>query len=381
MSPRVYAIVTTAHGYGHATRQLEVIRALLTRDPEARVALLTAAPPAVVHNYLGDEPAIASRVTIEPLSADVGLVQHDGLRMNAEATLAALDARFGDEARAVADMADRLAAHRPSVVLADIPPVVFPAAAKLSVPAVGISNFDWAFIYGCYARQNAAFARWEQLFLRWQGEATLGIHLDPGPPLQGFREVVSVAPLARRKVGDVAAIRRALDIPPGHKAVLASFGGCGLDEADRRIPRIEGVTWLLAPPMLDLHRSDTRFAPEVPFVTLLAAADAVFMKPGYGTVCEAAYHRTRMLYTDRGDFPEYEYLVAWMEREAPCVHVPSHLLGTETGAQAIADGLERLFALPERWPASMSGAEEVAQIIERAAIGGSPGEPFDSLNY
>jgi hypothetical protein len=373
-APRTFAFVITGHGYGHASRQMEVMRTLLARDPEAEVRVLSAAPEAIFRSYLGAEPGIFERVAIVPHRADVGLVQIDSLRMDPEATLGALDERFGAEQRAVDELCDRLAGLRASVIVADIPPSAFAAAARLRLPSVGVSNFDWAWIYGYYAQSDPRFGRWEQLFLRWQAQATLALHLEPGPALSGFPRVIEVAPLARSlpraMARDGAEIRRSLDIPAGHRAVLVSFGGCGLEDAERRIPKVPGVVWLLAPPMPDLGRPDTRFLPELPYLALFALADAVFIKPGYGTVCEAGLHRSRVLYTDRGDFPEYDYLVAWMEANLPAVHVPSSLLGTEEGALAIEAALGRLFALPERWPGPMNGAEEVAAIVEAVAESG-----------
>ena len=362
--PRVLCFVISGHGYGHASRQMEVIRVVLARDPEAQVVVLTAAPEAIFRNYLGPAEASGERLTIVACRADVGLVQVDALTMDRAATLEALEARFGDAERAEVELAERIAPFGPSLIVADIPPVAFAAAARLGVPSVGASNFDWAWVYGHYAREEPGFARWEQLFRRWQGQATLALHMDPGPPLVGFSRVIEVEPFARRKLASPDEVRRALSIPAGHRAVLVSFGGCGLEDAERRIPKVPGVVWLLAPPMPDLGRADTRFVPEVPYLTLFAVADAVFIKPGYGTVCEAACHRARILYTDRGDFPEYEWLVRWMEANVPSLHLPSAELGTAAGARAIEAGLDRLFALPERWPSRMGGAEQIAAILE-----------------
>lgn len=361
---RTLAFVVTAHGYGHASRQMEVIRALLERRAELRAAVLTAAPEAVFRDHLGAEPRIWERVSILPFRPDVGLVQRDGLVMDHAATLRALADRFRDPDRAAAELAAVLAPLRPAVVIADVPAVAFAAAHRLGVPSVGVGNFDWAWIYGYYARQDPAFAPFEQLCERWQSLATKAVHLAPGPPLTGFRDVVAAAPLARRMLADPRAVRARLAVPAGERAVLVSFGGFGLDDPDRRIPRVPGVTWILAPPMPDLGRPDTRFVPHEPYLALLAACDAVLTKPGYGIVCEAARHRTRLLYTDRGDFPEYPWLVDWLTANAPAVHVPAAELGNDRGAAVVRDRLDALFALPDRWPDRWDGAAQVADVVE-----------------
>jgi hypothetical protein len=368
--PEVYAFVITAHGYGHASREMEVARALLARRPAARAVFFTAAPPGVFADYLAADPAVFSRVHVVPYRADLGLAQRDGLCMDAAATLAGLERAFSDPEAAERALAEALAAHRPSVVIADVPPVAFGAAARLGVPSVAVGNFDWAAIYGAYAERDPAFAPWAEICARWQARATVAVHLTPGPPLTAFARVEEGGVVARRLVGDPRAIRECLAVPSGHRAVLASFGGFGLDDAGRRMPPIRGVTWILSDPMPDLGRLDTRFVQGVPYLGLLAACDAVFTKPGYGTVSEAARHRTRILYTDRGDFLEYPYLVRWMEEQVPAAYVPSFELGTERGEGVLGEALEGLFAEEDRWPEVGEGADRVAEVVEGVARSG-----------
>jgi hypothetical protein len=360
----VLGFVITAHGYGHAARQMEILRVLLARRPAARAVVLAAAPEALFRDYLDAEPAISARVSVIPWRADVGVIQRDGLTMDREATLRALAERFGDPDRAEAELAAALAGVRPSVIVADLPPVALGAAARLGVPSVAVGNFDWSWIYGHYAGQDPAFAPYQRLCARWQAQATAAVHLTPGPPLVGFGRVVEAAPVARRLFFDPVATRARLAVPPGDRAVLVSFGGHGLEDPRRRVPEVPGVTWILAPPMPDLGRTDTRFVPDVPYLALLAACDAVLTKPGYGIVCEAARHRTRMLYVDRGDFPEYPWLVDWLAESAPAAHLPAAELGTARGPEAIRDALARLFTLPDRWADRWDGAEQVADVVD-----------------
>jgi hypothetical protein len=360
----VLCFVITAHGYGHASRQMEVIRTLLDRLPDARAVVLSAAPEALFREYLDAGASVFDRVTLVPFRADVGIVQQDGLTLDRDATLEALATAWGDPGRAEAALADRLADHRPALVLGDIPPVAFGAAARLGVPSAAIGNFDWAWIYGSYAERDPAFEPWARLAARWQAQASVALHLTPGPPLTAFGRVLEAGVVARRLLVDPAAVRAALAVPPGDRAVLASFGGHGLTDAGRRIPVLPGITWVLADPMPDLGRPDTRYARGLPYLGVLAACDAVFTKPGYGIVSEAARHRTRLLYTDRGDFPEYPWLVRWVHDEMPAAYVPSADLGTARGPGALQEALDALFAQPDRWPPPAEGAARVADVVE-----------------
>ena len=51
----------------------------------------------------------------------------------------------------------------------------------------------------------------------------------------------------------------------------------------------------------------------VEYSDLVNAVDAVITKPGYGIVSECAVNHTRMLYTDRGSFREYDAIMRDMD--------------------------------------------------------------------
>jgi hypothetical protein len=90
---------------------------------------------------------------------------------------------------------------------------------------------------------------------------------------------------------------------------------------------------------------------------LVAAADVVVSKPGYGIVTDCIAGRTRLLYTDRGDFPEYPVMVGEMPRYLPSRHVTQRALFE-------ADLAEPLAALLQQpWPPrpDVSGAQKAAR--------------------
>ncbi len=122
--------------------------------------------------------------------------------MDREATLRALAQVWGEPDRAEAALAAALERHRPAIVIGDVPPVAFGAAARLGVPSLAVGNFDWAWIYGFYADRDPAFAPWARLCAEWQGRASAAVHLEPGPPLTGFGRVVEGGLLARRLLVD-----------------------------------------------------------------------------------------------------------------------------------------------------------------------------------
>jgi hypothetical protein len=137
------------------------------------------------------------------------------------------------------------------------------------------------------------------------------------------------------------------------RGVLVSFGGLGLDGLDARLPRIDGVTWLLAAPMPRLDRPDCAFVEGVPYPALVAGADAVLTKPGYGIFAEAALAGTPVVWVPRGAFPEAPFLEAAMRAR-----------GDEPAGHDLAGAVRR--ALVRRpVPYEARGAERLAREITR----------------
>ena len=61
--------------------------------------------------------------------------------------------------------------------------------------------------------------------------------------------------------------------------------------------------------------------------------DVVVTKPGYGIVADALAHRVPVLYTDRGDFPEYPFLAQALSDLANAEYIPQEeLLSGNIGA-------------------------------------------------
>ena len=274
------AIVASAHGFGHLTRQLAMARAL---PPWVTPTVFTHAPVTVVQATL---PA----ARIVPWTADVGIAQQDGLTEDLVATRARLAQVVTDEA--IDALARALEGF--DLVVVDAAPPALEAARRACVRAVAVGNFDWAWTY----RHYPSLVEWADRFTQWQAPHP-AIALWPGPGMHGFRSV--------HEVGLVGRVGRPATLP--ERSVLVSFGGFGLDRLDQRLPRRPGLTWVLAPPMPRLERDDVLYVTDVDYPDLVAGVDVVLTKPGYGIFAEAALAGTRVGWWPRGAFPEAPFLV------------------------------------------------------------------------
>ena len=133
--------------------------------------------------------------------------------------------------------------------------------------------------------------------------------------------------------------------------VLLSFGGPGLPGIDlAAYGALDGYRFVLTgasgdgPPPPNLHRlgGDDLEAAGVEYADLVGAADVVVTKPGYGIVTDCIGAGSRMVYTDRGDFPEYPILTREMVRYFPAVYATNE----EVRSGRIGPALESVRAQP-----------------------------------
>lgn len=334
------AIVCSAHGFGHLTRQLAL--AERARAWGIEPVLFTAAPPEVVHGTLpGAE--------VRPWSVDVGVAQRDSLTEDLPETLARLERRCSEAA--VDALARALAPFERVIV--DVAPTALEACRRAGVEAVAVGNFDWAWLYSRYPQLQG----WAERFAAWQAPHR-GASLWPGPGLRGFREVHRFGLIGRRRPA----------CPGARGRVLVSFGGFGLRDLEARLPRLEGVRWLLAPPMSRPARDDCDYLEGVAYPALVAGAELVLTKPGYGIFAEASLAGTRLAWLPRGAFPEAPWIEAAMQARG----------GVRLSEEDLAAGVREALSRPRPSPMGLAEVERLAGWL-LGDLGQAPPPPADPL--
>jgi len=336
----------SGHGFGHASRSIELMRALIHRQPDARVLVKTLAPRWLF--ALAQLPGL----THEAFETDVGMTQTDSLTMDVADTARRAAAFYGDFDRRADSEAAFLRASGASIVLGDIPPLAHAAAARAGIPSIAVGNFTWDWIYEGYSTFERDAPGAIQIIRDAYSHATRALRL---PMHGGFASMSSVTTdipmIARRSAQSRGDTRRAMNIPGDRPFVLASFGGYGLDIAFDDIAQRERLT-VLSP--------GAALPPPLQYQDLVAAADLVITKPGYGIVSECVANGTPLLYTSRGQFVEYDVFVAEMPRVLRCRFMPQDDLRAGRW-RAHIDALLAQTAPPER--AAINGADVAAEIV------------------
>ena len=306
----------SGHGFGHAVRQMAIINALSAIRPDVRVHVRTSVVPWLFAR------GVPASVEVHAGVVDTGAVQRGSLEVDVAATLAAASAFYETlPARTAAETAF-LRGCDARLVVSDVPPLGIAAAAALGVPAIGISNFTWDWIYEGYEEVSTMAPHLTGLLGSTYALAAEGWRLPMSAGFDTFpvrRDLPLVARVARH--GRVA-VRSRLRLPAERPLVLLSLGGFGAQGLDWRAAAdsLAGVadlvaTWYDAVEAgAHVHRVDEQVMTDagLRYEDLVGAVDVVASKPGYGIISECAANGTALLYTSRGRFREYDVLVNGM---------------------------------------------------------------------
>lgn len=364
----------SGHGFGHASRQIEIINQLGSRlaprgaardlAPGVAIVVRTSAP-----RWLFDRTCRVPIAFAEG-ECDTGVVQIDSLRLDERATIERA-AAFHDtlENRAEEESA-LLLRQEARLAVSDAPALACAAASRAGVPSVVVSNFTWDWIYEDYREHVSRAPRLIPSIRHAYRQALAGWRL----PMHGGFEHVAVthdlpfvARHARREPEDV---RRALDLPLLTPLLLPSFGGHGVRDLDlSKLDCLDEFGVVL------IHRDDepvaaprgvyavtesSMYGQGLRYEDVVRAVDVVVTKPGYGIIADCLANETALLYTSRGHFAEYAVLVAEMPRYLRCAFIEQDALFEGRWREAL-DRLSSGPPPPER--ANTDGARVVADLI------------------
>ena len=326
MTPDVVFYIS-GHGFGHASREVEIINALGRLRPDLRMVIRSAVSPGLLAR------TITVPYELRPGPCDSGIIQSSSVTHDDEATVQAAIEFFGTwSARIESEIRD-FGADLPALIVADIPPIAFEIGDRIGVPAIAISNFTWDWIYETHPGMTDA-APWLLPAIRGAyAKATQALELPFSGGFEVFPRRHSLPLVARRPTRSRAETRTYFGLPAGRPVVLLSFGGYGLPDLNLHdvdcLGRWTVVTTDRITPQGPPVPPGVAYVLESAFVgsgfryeDLVAAADVVITKPGYGIVAECVASGTAMLYTSRGHFREYDVLVQALQRFARSRFLP-----------------------------------------------------------
>lgn len=296
----------SGHGYGHISRSYEVIKYLLSRNDITNVTVSSARIDFIKDSH----PKLKTRRIL----MDVGVFQKDSISLDVDKTRMALEefeSQKNDLLNGEIAYAKKEDFH---LIISDSASLPLVMGVELKIPALFLGNFTWDFIYRNFASHHPYFRVIANTIQIEYSFATSAIQLPFTCPMEGFLETHPIGLIGRHSHLTKKEARKKYGFRDGEKYFLFSFGAYGL----------EGMTWnwnekpsnwhiiinnmpsLTSPNFINI---ETDHYPD-----LVNACDYVVTKPGYGIVSEAILSNTPIIYTDRGDFAEYPYLVEGMKK-------------------------------------------------------------------
>jgi hypothetical protein len=347
-------LALSPHGFGHAAMTSGVIDELRRRRPGLRLTIQTALPPALL------EARYARPFEVVGDIPDFGFRMISATAIDYEASAAAYRALHADWEAVVAAEAARLKAAAPDVVLANVPYAVPAAAARAGIPAVVLSCLEWADIYDLYFTGRPEAATISAAIRAGYESARVFLRCLPAMDmtLANCRDIGPIGRIPQDRRGE---LRTALGLGPEVRIGLIAFGGIDHDMNMADWPRLPGWHWmttLVNPP----DRADMCWweAGGMAFSDLIASADALVSKPGYGTFTEAAYAGTPVLYLGRPNWPECPHLDIWLAEHGRCREVPAE----DLLSPRLAGLLESVMTAPAPPRPTPTGNAEAADVLE-----------------
>lgn len=298
----------TGHGYGHAVRTIEIVKAL---PSDVRLILKTTAPERLFREDLGDRGFTYVRAEY-----DCGSVQSDSITVLPRETLTRYREIAARNEMVLADEVDFLRRENVHCVVSDIPPFPLRAAREAGVPGVAVANFTWHDIYREYAQGPDDLQLLADMACEYaQATVALVTPLCLPTVTDPFPRVERVPLVARRGRSVRDSLLQELSCPAGTHLALLYLGVWGLDIAWERLAAFTDWTFMTyeAPPVA-VSNVVTLDRAAWPYADTLASMDAVLAKTGYGTVTECIANSVPLIYPPRKGFIEHEALTAGMTR-------------------------------------------------------------------
>lgn len=353
MTPHLFVDISS-HGYGHLAQTAPVLNALRTRVPDLRLTVRSGLSRTQLKRRL------SGRFTHIPHTSDFGLIMHNALEVDVEASLARYRAFHATWEKRVAEDALLMAQRRPHVVLSNISYLTLAAATRANISAWGLGSLNWAEIFEPYSRgSHGAEAMQEQMRQAYRNTERF-LHLTPGLPMPYIPRLQAIGPIARAGVDKRRFLKPALGLSQDTRLVLFAMGGLPLTLPDYALPTLPKVKWIasadsgLKGPDVIALESFT-----MDFIDVIASCDVLFTKTGYGSFVEASACATKVMYVQRPDWAEESVLKEWLHAN----NVAHGISRADFNEANYAHALENLLAAPAPTPIRPTGIDEAAELL------------------
>jgi L-arabinokinase len=291
----------TAHGYGHAVRSVTLCNEL---SENVRLIFRTTLPSIFFHEE------VKRPFELFPARFDCGCIQKDSVTVDKKETLQAY-MRLADQNTAhLEGEVNFCREQRVDGIVSDITPFAFEVAQKAGLPSVAVSNFSWYDIYQPYAREYPSFEPYLRKIHDQYRMAGLLLELTPSTGMPYFRNRLKVPLVAKpgRNIGHL--LKDYLGLGGNQRIALIYVGEWGVESIRwEDLEKFRGWDFIGIYPLpgasANYHRIDKK---DFPYEDLVASAEVMITKIGYGVTSQSLINGTPLIYLPRQDFAEFPVL-------------------------------------------------------------------------
>lgn len=292
------------HGFGHAARNIPIIKELLATDKKLKIIVKTGVAQGefIQSNFLDE-----SRLRVIKEAMDVGLVLKP---MSFEMDVLALEEHVQQYIESWEQRIERevqfLTHEQPDLIVSDIVPWVFQVAKQVNIKSVLISNFTWVDIYEEYLRAELVKAYEDCYDLT---DEVLVYELSSSKMKNRFVKYDEMSLCAREfDLSAVAEIQSRYELP----LVFVSVGR-SVDLAEEIDVSNEPYHFIVTEGIQLIGENVTYLPKETPNThDYVCASKFVITKAGFGTVAEALLAKKKIAVIERDSIAEDRATVEWL---------------------------------------------------------------------
>lgn len=336
---RTLWVAISHHGYGHLGQTSPVLIELKNRCPNIAIIVQSGHPAALLQDFL---PFDFRHVAI---AADQPILMHNAMALDIPATVLALQDYHRNAAEIMATLSHRMQEMQVDAVVSNIGYFPLVAAKAIGIPALAFCSLNWADILAAYAPHEPSLVDLIASIRDWYAQADRFFAPQPHMPMPLMNNVISVGSVARqgRRVSLAALIGKTENMRFG----LVSLGGIAYPIDYAAWPAIPGWTWIVtrnSSCITTSVRDDIIYLDDLPVshLQVMASADMLVTKPGYGSFTEAGCAGTPVVSLPRPDWPETAPMLEWLSQHVPVRLLEESCLLDGTGLPACAAWREQL---------------------------------------
>ena len=291
------------YGYGHASRDIAVIRGIQDDFNGVKIYIKTEEPFHFVQQSLPQKD-----VKVIQTKNDIGVIfKENSVIVDREQTEKILDEWLALWDNYIQNEKRFCKTHKIDLILSDIAPQPFIVAYELGIPSIAISNFTWYYIFYHLFRDIPATERIKEAYHC----ADIALVLPFNEEMDIFKKKKEISLVSREITADKFDMRKKRGISDDEMLVYVGVGRSFDPSIVRSMKPIE------APNVKILFSSNA----ELPFENVIripdnetetqnyiGMCDFVVSKAGYGTVSEALRAKIPMFLLKRDGFKEDELI-------------------------------------------------------------------------